>query len=68
MRNLFICKQVILELVVECRGLASDPLQYHGRVFLFLIAVVGENGFQLFILAGIYPLIILIDRFQLFHE
>jgi hypothetical protein len=48
-------EQIVSQLLGEGRILSPYPLQNHRRMFLFLIAVMHEDGLQLWILAGIRP-------------
>ena len=61
-------RQEILEFLVEGRILPADPLQYHGGVLLFLVAVVRENRLERGVLAGVDPLVVPVHRLQLFHQ
>ena len=47
---------------------AAEPFQRHGRVLLFLVAVVLEDGAQLGIARGLGALIVPVDRLELFHQ
>ena len=38
-------KEIIFQLFIESGILSANPFQHHGRVFLFLVPIVGEDGF-----------------------
>ena len=44
MRNLFVSKQVIFEFLIQNGIAPTNPLQHHGCVFFFFIAIVYQNG------------------------
>jgi hypothetical protein len=54
--------------MIKGRIFAANPFQGHGRVLFFFIPVMCQDGFKLWILAGIYPLVISVNGFQLFHQ
>src|SRR3990172_3252889 len=68
LRDRFLGKEIVTQFPVERRITAPDPLQHHGRVFLFLIAVMRKNGAQFGVLAGIDALVIPVNCFQLLHQ
>ena len=56
--NGFFGKEIIFQFLIENRVLPANPFQHHRRVFFFFVPVVGENGFQILVLAGVDPLVV----------
>ena len=46
----FICKKTALQLFIERRILATNPLQHHHSVLLFFIAIVRKDSFKVVVL------------------
>lgn len=53
---------------VELRRLAPDPFQHHGGVLDFLVARVTEDVAQLVVVRRLHPLLVPVDRLELFLE
>ena len=64
----FLGEQVRAHVLVELRIVASDPLEQHHRVLLLLVAVVSEDRRELLITRRDRPLVVPVDRLELFLQ
>jgi hypothetical protein len=55
----FLGEQVVFEFFRECWIFAPNPLQNHGGMFFFLVAIVHKDCLEFFILANIRTLVVL---------
>jgi len=65
MRDRFVRKQIVFQLLVEAWIVATNPLQNHRGVFFFFIAIVSKNRFELIVFTGIDPLVVPINSLKL---
>src|SRR3954454_14604064 len=61
-------KQVLLEMFVKGGGISPDPFEYHRRVFLFLIAVMGKNAAKHLVGRRFNALLKPVDSFEFLHQ
>ena len=61
MRDGSLCKEIVLQFLIEARVFATNPLQDHRRMFFFFIAIVSKDSLEVVVLTCINPLVIPID-------
>lgn len=60
-------KQEFAQVLVHGRVFTPNPFEHHRSVFFFFVAIVRQNGFELWVFAGIYPLVVPVNGLKFFH-
>ena len=68
MADLFVSKEIALQFLLKRAVNSTNPLQQHGGVLFFLVAIVCQFSLQLLVLTDIYSLSVPAKRFQLLSQ
>ena len=61
-------EEVVLQLLIETRVAAPDPLEHHRGMFFFLVAVVREDRGEFLVPANVDALVVPVHGLQFFHQ
>jgi len=64
----FVREQICAQVLIELRIVSPEPFERHRSVFLFFVAVVREDFLELRVARGIDPLVVPVDRLELFSD